>query len=101
AVLLLFAVVRKNLASADTFRRLAVVLVLNGVALSLFGVVQNLTSRPQRLYWTYPTLGQVFGPCVSRNLFPYYVIVCVGLRLGLFLARRSGQGDLTALGGRG
>jgi O-antigen ligase len=64
-------------------------MVLNGVALSLFGITQFFTSPRSVLYWTYPTLGQVFGPFVSRNLFPFYVNCCIGLALGLLLARRD------------
>ena len=78
-----------NFRQGRVFRRLAVVLVFNGVALCLFGITQQLTSPQHQLYWTYPTLGQVFGPFVSRNLFPYYVNVCLLLALGLFFARRT------------
>jgi O-antigen ligase/tetratricopeptide (TPR) repeat protein len=92
AILLLFAVVRTHLAGAAVLKRLAVVLVANGFALCLFGVIQRLTSGPNMLYWTYPSLGRVFGPFVSRNMFPYYINMCFGLGLGLILARTARQG---------
>jgi O-antigen ligase/tetratricopeptide (TPR) repeat protein len=91
AILLVFAVVRNNLASPAVLTRLAVVMVVNGFALALFGIIQNLTSPSDTLYWTYQSLGRVFGPFVSRNMFPYYVNMCLGLGLGLVLARISGE----------
>src|SRR6202035_3042684 len=91
AVLLLFAVVRTHLAGAAVLQRLAVVLVANGFALCLFGVIQRLTSPPTMLYWTYPSLGTVFGPFVSRNMFTYYVNMCLGLGIGLILVRSAPQ----------
>jgi O-antigen ligase len=87
AILLAFAVVRNNLGSTGVFTRLAFVAVLNGVALCLFALVQYFTSSGNTLYWTYPSAGRVFGPFVSKNLFPFYVNVCIGLGLGLLLAR--------------
>jgi O-antigen ligase/tetratricopeptide (TPR) repeat protein len=91
SVLLVFAVVRNNLARPGVLTRLAIVLVANGFALCLFGVIQRLTSPRNMLYWTYPSLGQVFGPFVSRNMFPYYVNMCIGLGVGLILARAGRQ----------
>src|SRR5262249_60075605 len=64
AVLLLFVVVRNNLGSAASLWRLAGGLVCNGVALCLFGVVRDYTSPPRRVYWAYPTRGEVVGACV-------------------------------------
>jgi O-antigen ligase/tetratricopeptide (TPR) repeat protein len=90
AVLLLFAAVRNNLATPGVVTRFAFVMALNGVALCFFGLVQFFTSSSRNLlYWTYPALGQVFGPFVSRNMFPFYVSCCIGLALGLVLARRG------------
>jgi hypothetical protein len=91
AVLLVFAMVRNNLGNISALTRLAFVLVINGFALCLFGVIQHLTSPPDTLYWTYPSLGQVFGPFVSRNMFPYYVNMCIGLGIGLILGRLARQ----------
>jgi O-antigen ligase/tetratricopeptide (TPR) repeat protein len=69
--------------------RLAFFSVLNGVALCMFGLIQFYTSKHNYLYWTYPALGEVFGPFVSRNMFPFYVNCCIGLGLGLLIARRD------------
>jgi O-antigen ligase/tetratricopeptide (TPR) repeat protein len=93
AVLLVFVCVRNTIATPATFRRLAVVLVINGCALCLFGLVQYFTSPRQELYWHVESMGQVFGPFVSRNLFPFYVNVCLGMALGLLLARRQAPVD--------
>jgi O-antigen ligase len=94
AVLLLFAVVGNNLGTPQVLQRLAVVTVVNGTALCMFAVVQFFTSRPDMLYWTYPAQARVFGPFVSKNLFPFYVNVCLCLGIGLLLARwRSAPPD--------
>lgn len=88
AVVVLFAVVRNNLAEAAVLRRLAVVLVCNGVALSLFALIQFLNAAPQTVYWVYPVLGAPYGPFICRNHFAFYVNVCIGLGLGLLLGMR-------------
>jgi O-antigen ligase/tetratricopeptide (TPR) repeat protein len=89
ALFLLFVVVRNHLATAGCMTRFAFFSVLNGVALCMFGLIQYYTSPRNSLYWTYPALGEVFGPFVSRNLFPFYVNCCIGLGLGLLMARRD------------
>jgi O-antigen ligase/tetratricopeptide (TPR) repeat protein len=91
AVVLVFAVVRNNLTSVAALRRLAVVVLVNGVLLSLFALVQFFTSSHDTLYWTYPSLGQVFGPFINRNHFALYMNLCLGLGLGLLLYRSAGE----------
>jgi O-antigen ligase/tetratricopeptide (TPR) repeat protein len=91
ALLLVFAVVRNNLASPAALRRLGVAALLNGALLSLFALVQFFSSPQGQLYWTYSSLGQVFGPFICRNHFPYYVNMCIGLGFGLLWGRRSIQ----------
>src|SRR6185312_8153683 len=39
------------------------------------------------LYWSYPSLGQVFGPFINRNHFAEYINVCMGLGVGLLVVR--------------
>ncbi len=87
AVFLLFAAVRNNIASVAGLRRLAIVALLNGAALSVFALVQFFSSPHHLLYWKYPSLGQVFGPFICRNHFPFYVNLCIGLGIGLLLSR--------------
>jgi O-antigen ligase len=89
AVLLVFAMVRNNLATPAALRRLCVVALVNGVLLCFFALLQFFTSPRHVLYWTFPSQGQVYGPFICRNHFPFYVNLCVGLGLGLLLALRA------------
>jgi O-antigen ligase/tetratricopeptide (TPR) repeat protein len=89
AVLVLFVVVRNNLGSVANLRRLSVALVANGTALAVFGLTQFVSSPRHTLYWTFPSQGEVFGPFICRNHFPFYINVCVGLGTGLLLSFRS------------
>jgi O-antigen ligase/tetratricopeptide (TPR) repeat protein len=97
AICLLFAAVRNNIAPRPGLRRLGIATVLNGAALSVFALVQSLSSPPNLLYWSYPSLGQVFGPFICRNHFPYYINLCIGLGVGLLLdrGRQFGKGEGT------
>jgi O-antigen ligase len=89
AVFLVFAAVRNNIASPAALRRLCVVAVVNGTALSLFALFQLFTSPRNTLYWSYESLGQVFGPFINRNHFSFYVNLCIGLGVGLLVSRRA------------
>jgi O-antigen ligase/tetratricopeptide (TPR) repeat protein len=84
AVFLVFAVVRNNLATPQHFQRLAIAALINGALLSVFALLQFFSSPHDTLYWTYPSMGQVFGPFICKNHFPFYVNMCLGLGLGLF-----------------
>jgi O-antigen ligase len=89
AAVLLFVVVRQNLASTAALRRLSVVAVFNGSLLALFGLIQVFTSRPNILYWSFRSEGRVFGPFICRNHFPFYLNLCIGLGVGLLLSLRT------------
>jgi O-antigen ligase len=89
AVFLLFAVVRNNVASPGALLRLSLAAVANGALLSVFALVQFFTSPHNRLYWTYPSEGEVFGPFINRNHFSFYLNVGIGLGLGLLLGLRN------------
>ncbi len=39
------------------------------------------------MYWSYAALGEVFGPFINRNHFPYYINMCIGLGIGLLVSR--------------
>ncbi len=94
AVVLLFAAVRNNIASRAAFWRFSVVAAANGALLAAFALIQFFTSSHHVLYWTWPSAGQVFGPFICRNHFPYYVNVCLGLGAGLLIrpgARRQAR----------
>jgi len=88
AVLLLYAVVRNDLASPAFLQRLCIAVLLNGSLLSLFGIIQFFTSERHVLYWTYPSRGSVFGPFANRNHFAFYMNLCIGLSIGLLLSRK-------------
>jgi O-antigen ligase len=93
AVLVLFAVVRYNLESVTALRRLCVAAAANGTLLAVFALAQFFSSPHDTLYWTFPSQGQVFGPFICRNHFPFYVNVCVGLTAGLLASfLPSGEG---------
>jgi O-antigen ligase/tetratricopeptide (TPR) repeat protein len=98
AVFALFAAVRNNIASPESLRRLAVAAVFNGVLLSLFAVAQFLTAPHHEVYWRFASQGQVFGPFICRNHFPYYVNQCIGLGVGLLLCRGLRHGPATSTG---
>jgi O-antigen ligase/tetratricopeptide (TPR) repeat protein len=87
AVFLVFAVVYNNLTSTGSLIRLSVVVVINGVLLSLFALTQFFGAPRNTVYWNYATLGQVFGPFINRNHFPDYVNSCIGLGIGLLISQ--------------
>ncbi len=86
-----FAVVRNNTATPAGLRWLSAALLVNGAALSVFALVQRLSSSANTLYWTYSTNGTVFGPFICRNHFPFYINLCIGMGIGLILD--SGRGS--------
>ncbi|QEG23787.1 O-antigen ligase family protein [Mariniblastus fucicola] len=62
------------------------VVTVSGVAISLFGLMQALTTKePNRIFWTVELLGggQPFGPYVNRNNAAGYLLICLGASLGL------------------
>jgi tetratricopeptide (TPR) repeat protein len=83
-VLLLFAAVRHQLASTASFRRLAIVAVVTGIAISLFGLFQTLRTGGQKVYG-FETAGNVFGPFINRNHAACFLNMCIGLAVGLLL----------------
>jgi tetratricopeptide (TPR) repeat protein len=87
AVWMLFLVVRHELADMGRLRRFAIMMMLNGAALALFGIIQSSSSPPNMVYWRFTTSGEVFGPFINRNHFATYVNMCLGLGLGFVLCR--------------
>jgi O-antigen ligase len=86
AVLVLFAAVRNQIASTASMRRLALVMLVNGCLLSLFGLAQMFSAGSMnRVYWSYTTAGSVFGPFIYRNHFAAYINLCIALGVGLLL----------------
>lgn len=93
AVFLLYVVVRNNLTAPEALRRLSIVAVANGAALSLFAILHFFSAPAQMLYWTYSTGGTPFGPFICRNHFSFYVNMCIGLGIGLLLAQRPADSN--------
>jgi tetratricopeptide (TPR) repeat protein len=89
AVFLLYAVVRYNLGTPAALRRLSVAAAANGGLLSFFALIQFFSALRHTLYWTWPTEGEVFGPFICRNHFSFYINLCFGLCLGLYLSYRD------------
>lgn len=88
-VILLLLVVRTELSSPSSLRRLSIVAVVNGVVISFFALLQFFTSGDNStLYWVVPSEGEVFGPFVNRNHCAMYINLCIGLNIGLLLSRR-------------
>ena len=87
AMFALFMLVRQNLGSPSALRRLCVVAMVNGTLLALFALVQFWTANAQTIYWTIPTVGWAFGPFINHDHAAEYLNLCLGLTLGLFLAR--------------
>jgi O-antigen ligase/tetratricopeptide (TPR) repeat protein len=86
-LLLLFTVVRNNVAPAAGLEHLGFAALANGALLALFGLVQVFSAQPGTVYWVYETPGSPFGPFINRNHFAFYTNVCVGLGAGLLLGR--------------
>jgi O-antigen ligase/tetratricopeptide (TPR) repeat protein len=87
AVVVLFAAVRSNIASAASFRRLALIALVNGFLLALVGLLQFFSSPRNVIYWTFESPAHVFGP-FNRNDFAFHNNLCIGLGIGLLLAGR-------------
>ncbi|HEY7154157.1 MAG TPA: O-antigen ligase family protein [Gemmataceae bacterium] len=97
AVFLVFAVVYNNLASTRALLRFRVVVLINGVLLSLFALAQFFNSPHNTVYWSYPSVGAVFGPFINRNNFPDYVNPCIGLGIGLLVSQeRRGRSSTSS-----
>ncbi len=71
----------------------AAAIVAAGFAVSLFGIVQNL-SGARKLYWWRELThgGSLFGPFVSSNQFATYAGICLFVGVGLLLARGAHAG---------
>ncbi len=93
AVFCLFVVVQSNFSPGSSLRRLSIMALVNGAALSLFGLVQYYSSPPDLLYWTWKSLGHDFFITTGRNHAPFYVNICIGLGVGVFLARAYSMTD--------
>ena len=94
AVFALFLVVRNNVSASGALRRLGFAALVNGALLSLFGLLQYCTVAHNIVYWRIATDGAVFGPFVNRDHFAFYINMCIGLGLGLFLSMPASRPKL-------
>ena len=97
-VLLVYIIARNWLASRRSFRRLAIVVATNGIALALFAFAQMWTANG-RMYWSIPAPASFFGPFVCRNHYPFYAYVCLGATVGLLL--NQAKNEYSTVTGRG
>ncbi len=65
---------------------LLVLMTLNGVLLSIFGIIQKFTSDHTQIYWTIDLdAGNPFGPYVNRNNGAGYLLICLACAIGLII----------------
>jgi|GEM_PF-1277799 len=65
---------------------LLILMTVNGVLLSIFGIVQRLTSDLSHIYWTVELeAGYPFGPYVNRNNGAGYLLICLACAAGLII----------------
>ena len=67
-------------------RLLLLLMTVNGVLLSIFGIVQKFTSDVAHIYWTIELDGgNPFGPYVNRNNGAGYLLICLACAIGLLI----------------
>ncbi len=82
-----FIIARNFFVTRERLGTLANVLIMFGLAMSVFALMQHFT-WDGRIYWTRPTAWNVaFGPFVNRNHYAGYMEMLVPLPLSLILAR--------------
>ncbi len=65
---------------------LLILMTLNGVLLSIFGIIQKFTSDRSHIYWTVELeAGNPFGPYVNRNNGAGYLLICLACAIGLII----------------
>jgi O-antigen ligase len=77
--------------SAERVRALSKFLVVYGLALAVFALIQHY-SWDGRFYWLRPTAQQnVFGPFVNRNHYAGYMEMLAPMPLAMLFSRRAGR----------
>jgi tetratricopeptide (TPR) repeat protein len=65
---------------------LLILMTVNGVLLSIFGIVQKFTSDLSHIYWVIELdAGNPFGPYVNRNNGAGYLLICLACAIGLVI----------------
>lgn len=90
-ILIVFTAVRNQIASTASVRRLAVVSLINGCALALYGLYQFFSTRAGGAASVYgmETVGRVFGPFINRNHAAAFLNLSIAVSVGLLLASIS------------
>lgn len=86
SVFLVFALVRSNFPAESFLLRLSFVALANGALLSMFGLLQYYSSPSDVIYWSIK-VGGTFFITAGRNHTPFFLNICIGLGVGLFLWR--------------
>jgi O-antigen ligase len=82
-----FIITRNFFVTRERLGAMANVLIVYGLAMSVFGLMQYFT-WDGKIYWTRPTpWGVAFGPFVNRNHYAGYMEMLTPLPLALILAR--------------
>jgi len=86
----IFFLVINNLESKKQFTYVINMIIILGVVISIFGIIQKYTYKG-RVYWfdAPGTAPSPFGPFVNRNNFCGYINMIIPLSLGCFLAHKS------------
>lgn len=98
-LLVVYCVTRFYLVSKESFRRLAWCCLLNGVLLSLFGLMQFFSSPRDAIYFTERIDGAgVFSTFICRNHFPDYACFCLGLGAVLLVPNAPKRSRVNSVG---
>jgi O-antigen ligase len=87
AVFVVYAAARNWLADRASFRRLAWVALINGIALSTLAIAQFFSPNRQLMYWVFDHGVVGYGPFVCRNHYPDFLALSIGMAIGLMLTR--------------
>lgn len=82
-VFVVYTAARNWLAGRTAFRRLAWVVLGNGVLLAVFALGQFLSSKDTTMYGSVDVGVRPYGPFICRNHYPDYLALCIGLAAGL------------------
>jgi O-antigen ligase len=85
-VLAFFLIAANFFATRERLNALANVLIIFGLAMSVFALIQRFT-WDGHIYWVRPTPYNAFGPFVNRNHYAGYMEMLAPLPLALVLAR--------------
>ena len=93
AILLLYCAVRNWLATRGALKRMAWGGMITGVALSLLALGQFFSPTPNKIYWTFLSQSDPFGPFPDHNHYASYMALCVGWTLALLLGQMATSGN--------